>query len=236
VRAAPAVLIITDDANFARDLPARWRLEKNLPGITVMSTELMKAPAVGSVDVLIVGPVRHGRLAAVLRAVETGPQPTICVVSTLEQLNSLKADHPRLLALHQHEAWLDTVVMLASECLRRVDLAARLRKAEHAAVANARHAALGRYMLEARHDFNNSLTSVLGNAELLLLNEAEAETGAEAAVPALWREQLNTIQEMALHMHVIMQRFASLAMQTPGSEKESQDETQLPSHASFAAL
>lgn len=230
--AAPAVLIITDDANFARDLPARWRLEKNLPGITVMSTELMKAPAEGSVDVVIVGPIRHGRLAAVLRAVETGPHPTICVVTTLAQLNSLKAGHPRLLVLHQHEAWLDTVVMLTGECLRRLDLAARLRRAEQATVANARHAALGRYMLEARHDFNNSLTSVLGNAELLLLSEAEAD----AAVPAVWREQLNTIQEMALHMHVVMQRFASLAMEAPGSEKMSQDETELPSHASFVAL
>jgi signal transduction histidine kinase len=234
VRAASAVLIITDDANFARDLPTRWRMEKILPGITVMSTELMKAPTEGSVDVVIVGPVRHGRLAAVLRAVETGTHPTMCVVSTPAELNSLKADHPRLLVLHQHEAWLDTVVMFAGECLRRVDLAARLRKAEQAAVANARHAALGRYMLEARHDFNNSLTSVLGNAELLLLDEAEA--GAPPAVPTAWREQLHTIQEMALHMHVVMQRFASLAMETPGSEKESQDETQLPSHVSFAAL
>ncbi|HEX7288364.1 MAG TPA: hypothetical protein VF532_19425 [Candidatus Angelobacter sp.] len=228
--AAPAILIITDDANFARDLPARWRLEKTLPAITVMSTELMKEPAEGSVDLVIVGPVRHGRLVAVLRAVETGPHATICVVSTPAQLKSLKADHPRLLVLRQHEAWLDTVVMLTSECLRRLDLAARLRKAEQAAAANARHAALGRYMLEARHDFNNSLTSVLGNAELLLLDETEAP------VPAGWREQLHTIQEMALHIHVVMQRFTSLAMEARGNEKESQDETPLSSHASFAAL
>lgn len=230
MNATPAVLIITDDAAFARDLLARWQMERNLPGLTVMSTELMKAQAEGSVDVVVVGPVRDGRLPAVLRAVETQAHPTICVVSTPAQLSSLKADHPRLLALCRHEGWLDSVVLLTSECLRRADLTARLRKAEQGALAHARHAALGRYMLEARHDFNNSLTSVLGNAELLLLDNAEAE------VPLAWREQLKTIHEMALHMHVVMQRFASLAMETPGSEKESQDETQLPSHVSFAAL
>ena len=39
-----------------------------------------------------------------------------------------------------------------------------------------REAALGRYMLEVRHAFNNALTSVLGNSELLLL-----ESGALSA-------------------------------------------------------
>ncbi len=222
-----AVLIVADDANFARDLLARWQLERNLPGLTVMSTDLMKAPAEGSFDLAVIGPVRQGRLGAVLRAVDTGANPVICVAESAAQLHTLKSEHPRLLAVRPHEAWLDTVMLLAAECLKRVDFSARLRKAEQAALSNARHAALGRYMLETRHDFNNSLTSVLGNAELLLLDEA--------GLPGTRREQLITIHEMALHMHAVMQRFSSIAMEMPASEKESQDETLRPSHLSFTA-
>ncbi|HET7871156.1 MAG TPA: hypothetical protein VFL42_01515 [Terriglobales bacterium] len=222
----PAILIVTDDAEFARDLLARWQLEKNPPGLTVMSTELLKATAESAVDVVIVGPVHHGRLSAVLRSLDTQTRPMICVASSPTELRFLKAAHPRLLVFCRHQAWLDTVVMLTGECLRRADLTARLRKAEQAALANSRNAALGRYMLETRHDFNNSLTSVLGNAELLLMEES---------VRGAIREQLTTIQEMALHMHVVLQRFASLAMEAPGSEKESQAETEYTSQVSFAA-
>lgn len=221
-----AVLIVADDADFARDLRARWQLERNPPGLTVMSTEVMKAPAEARIDLAIVGPVRQGRFAAVLRALEPGRHPVICLAETAGQLHGLKAEHPRVLPLRRHEAWLDTVILLAAECLTRIDFAARLRKAEQSASANVRHAALGRYMLETRHDFNNSLTSVLGNAELLLMEEA--------GMPGQRREQLTTIHEMALHMHAIMQRFASIASEAPISEKESQDETPRSSHASFA--
>lgn len=222
----PDVLIITDEAEFARDLLARWQLEKIQLGLTVMSTELLKQPTESAVDVVIVGPVRHGRLPGVLRSLESKGRPIICVVSSAAQLSVLKADHPRVLAFCRHEGWLDTVVLLTGECLRRADLTARLRKAEHAALANSRHAALGRYILEARHDFNNSLTSVLGNAELMLMEEG--------VITNSMREQLDTIHQMALHMHVVMQRFASLAMEMPGNEKESHHETELASQPSFA--
>lgn len=221
-----AVLIVADDAAFARDLLARWQLERNLPGLTVMSTELMKIPADGSLDLAIVGPVRQGRLAAVLKALEAGNHPVICLAETTGQLHNLKSEHPRLLVVRPHEAWLDTVILLATECLKRADFSARLRKAEQAALTHARHAALGRYMLETRHDFNNSLTSVLGNAELLLMEEA--------SLPGLSRDQLATIHEMALHMHAVMQRFSLIAAEAATNEKASQAETSAPSHISLA--
>ena len=221
-----SVLIVADDPDFSRDLLARWQLERNPPGLTAMSTEKMKLPAETRLDLAIVGRVRQGRLAAVLRALEADRHPVICVAETAAQLHRLKAEHPRVLALRRHDAWLDTVILLAAQCLRRADFTERLRKAEHTALINARHAALGRYMLESRHDFNNSLTSVLGNAELLLMDEA--------GMPGLGREQLTAIHEMALHMHAIMQRFSLIASEVRINEKESQDETPRPSHASFA--
>jgi signal transduction histidine kinase len=53
-----------------------------------------------------------------------------------------------------------------------------------------------------RHNINNALTSVLGNAELVLLN-TESFSGET-------RDQLETIRHTALRLHEIMQRFWSL--------------------------
>jgi hypothetical protein len=57
-------------------------------------------------------------------------------------------------------------------------------------------------MLEMRHNMNNALTSVLGNSDLLLL-----EPGS---LSAQTRAQMETIRNMTLRIHEIMQRFSSL--------------------------
>jgi signal transduction histidine kinase len=216
------VLIISDDAAFARDLLARWQVERTVPGFTMMSTELFTGAAAGHFDLAIVGPVRSGRLATILKSMETAVQPVICVLETASQAHSTKAEFPRVQALQQHEGWIDSLLLLAVECLKRVDLTARVRKAERAAALNSRNAALGRYMLESRHTFNNLLTSVLGNSELLLMDAQ--------ALPEIARDQIETVHKMALHMHEIMQRFSSIALEMQVSEKASQDETPRLSH------
>lgn len=212
------VLIISDDAAFTRDLLARWQRERVVPGFTVMSTELFNGAASGRFDVAVVGPARNGRLSAILRSLEAGNHPAICVVESSAQLQKVKAEYPRLLALQQHEQWVESLLMLATECLKRVDLTARVRKAEQAATMHARNARLGRYMLDNRHIFNNLLTSVLGNSELLLMSDQAFSASA--------REQIETVHTMALHMHEIMQRFSSIAVEMQVTEKESHNETE----------
>jgi len=170
----------------------------------------------------VIGPVRNGRLASILKSLETGAHPVICVLQSATHVQAIRADHPRLLAIQQHEGWLDNLLLLAAECLKRVDLTARVRKAEQAATINSRNAALGRYMLDNRHSFNNLLTTVLGNSELLLMEGVE--------LPAIARDQVETIHSMALSMHEIMQRFSSIAIEMQVAEKQSQDETQGLSH------
>jgi signal transduction histidine kinase len=216
------VLIIADDAAFPRDVLGRWQTERIVPGFTVMSTELFHGAAVGEFDVAIIGPVRAGRLASILKSMDTGSHPVICVLPTASQLQSVRMEHPRPLLVQQHEGWLDTLVLVVSECLKRVDMVVRVRKAEQAAAMNARNAALGRYMLDNRHGFNNLLTTMLGNSELLLM---EGNNLAETA-----RDQVETIHKMALHMHEIMQRFSSIAVEMQVAEKQSQDETEKLSH------
>ena len=159
-----------------------------------------------------------------LKLVDTGDRTVICILQDAREMRALKAERPRLLALGRHEGWVEATVLLTVECLKRVDLMARLRRTEQAALSTAHGAALGRYMVDIRHDLNNSLTSVLGNAELLLLDGQQ--------LPESARDQLQTIQEMALHMHQIMQRFSSAEI--AAIEKVSQAETERPSHAAAA--
>jgi len=219
-----AVLIITDDAAFARDLVGRWQLERTVPGFTVAGTELFPGAAAGKCDLAIVGPVRRGSLDPVLKAIDGDLRPVICVPESASQSQAIKNEYHRVLVVQQHEMWLDSVLLLATECLRRVELTERLHKAEKSAQGSHRTATLGRYMLDNRHDFSNLLTSVLGNAELLLDDSQ--------LLPEVARDQIQTIHTTALHMHEIMQRFSSLAMEMRIPEKESQDETRRPSHRS----
>jgi len=220
------VVLIADDDGFARDLMTPWKMERGLPAITARSTDELTGTAEDDFDLAIVGPVRHKRLGSVLKLVDSGDRTVICILENAREVKALKAERPRLLAIHQHQGWVDAALLLAAECLKRLDLMARLRRAEQAALAGSRGAALGRYMMESRHDINNSLTSVLGNAELLLLDAD--------ALPEPARDQLQTIHEMALHMHQVMQRFSSSEMRAV--EKTSQDEMDKPSHAGIAAL
>ncbi len=226
LRESHLVVIITDDANFARDLIGRWQMERTVPRLTAISSELAFAAAEGSFDLAVIGPVRNPVLSSLLNELEENAAPVICLLETAAQVQRARVEHPRALILQRQENWLDLLVLFARECLKRVDLTARLRAAEHAVASDSRHAALGRFILDSRHDFNNALTSVLGNAELLLMDETPGRDQV--------REQLQTIHEMGLHLHSIMQRFSSLALEMR-SQNSSQCETEHPSQMTMTA-
>jgi signal transduction histidine kinase len=121
-----------------------------------------------------------------------------------------------VMSVRKHDDWLDAAETLGSEVLHRVDATSRARRAEMCADTISNQAALGKYMLDARHGFNNALTSVLGNAELLLLDTDE--------LSERMREQIDTIHNMALRLHEMMQRFSSLEAEMYFAERESQQE------------
>ena len=75
-----------------------------------------------------------------------------------------------------------------------------------------RQAALGRYLLEIRNALNNSLTSVLGNSELLLSEPEDLSPAAGL--------QIETIRNMAVRMHEMLQRFTSLEKELKLIEKQ----------------
>lgn len=211
------VLIIADDAEFPRSIMGRWQAERKVPAFTLVGSELWKGAQTAPYDLALVGGIRNGRLAIVLDSLDMSHSPTIYVPADSQSATAVRNGHPKLLVLPQHDGWLDALILLSIEALRHAEASARARRAEDAASKDRRDATLGRYMLEQRHGMNNALTSVLGNAELLLL-----EPGALSAEV---RDQVETMHTMALRMHEIMQRFSSLETEMNFAEKESHRET-----------
>jgi len=116
------------------------------------------------------------------------------------------------------EDWAQTLLLVAGESLRRAEAMRLARQAEQTASKNELHATLGRYMMDMKHSVNNALTSMLGNAELLLLEPGQLSSQSLA--------QIKTIHSMALRINEIMQRFSSLASEMREAENASQAETE----------
>jgi signal transduction histidine kinase len=217
------VLIVSDDTEFARAVVARWQAERHVPEITVLTSDVWNRGVSTGSSLVILGPVRDGDAKPFLAALNSRSSVAVVFVAAEErEALAVRADHPSVLAITRQDGWANTLVLLASEALRRIDAVSRAHRAEHAASECQGQALLGRYMQEMRPSISNALTSVLGNADLLLLDSGY--------VAAESREQLQTIHSMALRLHEIMQRFSSLSSELRIAEKESQGETPVASH------
>jgi signal transduction histidine kinase len=217
-----SVLIVSDDTEFARSIAACWQAERYVPEITLATSDVWQPASNSGYDLVIVGPVRDGKKSSILKDVSASPGTAAVYVAGEERdIPSLRTEYPHLPVVQRQDGWVRTLIVVSIEALRRVEAADRARRAEHRALACERHATLGRYMLEMRPSVNNALTSVLGNADLLL--GEPGQTSAET------REQIRTIHTMALRLNEIMQRFSSLASEMQAGEKLSQAETETAS-------
>src|SRR5438105_11635194 len=167
-----------------------------------MSGDLCHGFDPATFEMAVVGAVRSSVLSPVLLTLNPAVKPVLFISETAQAAQAVRNEQPRALVLPRHEGWLDALVLIASEVLRRNQAMLRAKKNEQANAALQAQATLGRYMLEMRHSLNNALTSVLGNSELMLL-----EPGS---LSAQLRDQVDTIRNMALRMHEIIQRFSSL--------------------------
>lgn len=198
----PTVLIISDEVDFSRRITARWQMERTPPAFTILSGELWPHFAVDGFDVAIVGELRRELLSVVLEPLHSTGQPIFCVCQDGPTAELVHERWPRTSILRRSEQWLEILVLAASEAVHRSRAESRARAAEFSCAVLERQATLGRYMVEMRHNLNNALTSVLGNSDLLLL-----EPGS---LSAQTRAQIETIRNMTLRIHEIMQRFSSL--------------------------
>ena len=215
---ATSVLILTDDRDFARLLTACWQMERHLPGMSVLTSELWTNGGSVSPDLLVIGPLKEARLADVLGKSAPGTAIILCAPSDAHEFGLLRKRYPRLLHVPLREDWTQVVLLIAGESLRRTEAQRRAKQADQRAAQNANDAVLGRYMIDMKHSMNNAMTSLLGNAELLLLEPGELSAQSLG--------QLKTIHTMALRINEIMQRFSSLASEMKEVETPSQAETE----------
>ena len=211
------LLILTDEPEFARLLTACWQAERQAPTITVLSSALWKDHEASPRDLVVVGPVLEGRLPQVLRSLEPAAAAILCARPESREFAQLRSRYPRLVHIPLREDWAQTLLLVAGESLRRAEAQRIAKQAERRAAKNELHATLGKYMLDLKHSVNNALTSMLGNAELLLLEPGQLSSQSLA--------QIKTIHSMALRINEIMQRFSSLASEMRDAETTSQAET-----------
>jgi signal transduction histidine kinase len=213
-----SVLILSDEPEFARLLTACWQAERQAPRITVLSSELWNDHDATPPDLVVVGPVQDGKLVGVLRSLEPAAAVILCVPADSRELGQLRARHPGLVHIPLREDWAQTLLIVAGESLRRAEALRLAKQAERRAAKNENHAVLGRYIMDMKHSMNNALTSMLGNAELLLLEPGQLSSQSLA--------QIKTMHSMALRINEIMQRFSSLASEMRDAENASQAETE----------
>jgi signal transduction histidine kinase len=198
----PAMLIISDDPEFSRAITTRWQAERSLPSFTLVSGGISLAFDPENFHAAIVGNVRQESLSVVMEAMDAVGKRVLFVSGDPTLLGMVRERWPATVVIKQHDNWLDTLMLVAAEALYRAFAEDCSRRTEQSKALLEHHAMLGRYMLEMRHNLNNALTSVLGNSELLLLEPGALSANARA--------QIETIRNMSLRMHEVLQRFSSL--------------------------
>jgi signal transduction histidine kinase len=184
----------------------------------VLNSDLWREQQTESVDLVVIGPIREGRLSSLLRSIDPAAAVIHCSAADAREYSQLRRNYPRLVHVPLREDWAQTLLLVAGESLRKAEALKRARCAERIGTKNENDATLGRYMLEMNHSVNNALTSMLGNAELLLLEPGQLSSQSLA--------QIKTIHSMAMRINEIMQRFSSLASEMRGAETASQHETE----------
>jgi hypothetical protein len=112
------VLIISDEAGFARDVVNRWSMERHVPPFEVVNSTVWMASR-AEFDLGIVGP-QAAENPELLKALDATGAALICMAADAAAAHRLQ-QVSRALVLRQDEDWLDTLVMLAGEVLRRLE-------------------------------------------------------------------------------------------------------------------
>lgn len=210
------VLIVADHAEFSRKISGCWQSERVVPTFTALGSALVHDVDRDGFEVAIVGGLRPEAMSSVLRALDSFGKPVILLCETGAAAEQYRREFARLLVLRQGEGWPEVLVLLANEVLRRTEAVNRAQRAEQVNALLRCHATLGQYVIDMRHTMNNALTSVLGNAELMLLEPGAFSAGV--------RSQIDTIRNMALRLHEILQRFSSLEKEMMFVEKQAAKE------------
>ena len=204
----PNVLIISDEASFAAAVTSRWMAERNVPSFAIVGTDRMGEIRRGKFSLAVAGRVNPQALSAVIEALEASKRPAILVSNATGRTPRARG----IVVLPETADWSETLFALSRHIIDGQRAMNELEELQEMHSQLEQHASLGRYMLEVRHNLNNALTSVLGNSDLILLDQAELS-------PAV-RVQVETIRNMGMRMNEIMHRFSSLQKEMQLVEQE----------------
>lgn len=208
------ILVVSDDFEFVRTLASRWRMEKDSPAITAVSTEASREMDSSKYEMIVFG-LCEGAAPPQTPAFRT--EAVICAVGNEESLEAARQAHSNWLLIPDCPGWTAILFSLANEVLRRRAAESRVREAELSTLSQRRFGMLGKSLQDARPGMVNALTSLLGNADLMLLSEEP--------LPDRCREQVQTIHNMALRLNEIVQRLSSIENEMELAERKSHVET-----------
>ena len=189
----PTILIISQQPEFVRTISSRWRQERKAPAL------LFNDIQPGRFDLAIVG------LDPISESLRRTGAPIIHV-------SQVKTTSAGVISITEFDGWPDLVIAVAKQILEYQAVAFELAHLSETKSQLEGEAALGRYVLEMRHNLNNAITSILGNSELMLM---DAEN-----IPPSVRLQVETIRNMGMRMNEILQRFTSLQKEMQLAEQQ----------------
>lgn len=226
----PTVLILANDPAFARDITAHWphgpAPHSDLPEFVVLDEGFSRGLQGGHYDLAIADASsidkfdkKSDRGKALSRpplnrdlrqALITAGRPAIVIHS--DPSRDIYNIHGAIVDLRRESGiWPAVAGLVGREILRRLQADARSREAEKTCATAQAEATLGRYMVEMRTNVNNALTTILGNAELMM---------HQAGLPADVQSQADAIRNMALRLHEIFQRFSSIEKELSVASRE----------------
>jgi signal transduction histidine kinase len=192
----PTIVIVSDVPEFSAVATRRWLAERSVPSFVLADSNSLAGVSEGGFDLAVIGGVSAEAFTYVLDALKATGKPLIHV----SKLNGYAPHGP--ITVPEAPGWPDLLVTIAEQIFERQRANEELAKTLETLAKIEQQAALGRYMLDARHNLNNALTSILGNSDLILLDAS--------VLPTPQRSQVETIRNMAMRLNEIMQRFSSL--------------------------
>jgi signal transduction histidine kinase len=199
------VLIVSDEVEFTDAIRSHWQAAGNMPAL-VGKTSSECGPR-ENFDLAIAGGLQEP--ATILETLRGTGKPVIHV----SRLNGGTPKLAGVISLPEIPGWTELLAVVVHEVLERERTAAELSRVLEANSQLQHQASLGCYMIEARHNLNNALTSILGNCDLILLDDEQ--------LPGTVKGQVETIRNMSMRLNEIMQRFSSLQKEMQLTEQQS---------------
>jgi len=208
----PIVLILSSDPAFSRQLTENWPAGAEMPEFVLLEKDLCRELDRDAYDLAIADGHSAASRDGLKQSLAAAGRPAI-MIGAGDFADSHRIHGPILELPREPKLWAVTAGLMGREILRRSRAESRTRASEEARAEVEAEATLGRYMVEMRNNVNNAITSVLGNAELLLL---------EPGLPALVQAQADTIRNMALRLNEVFQRFSSIEKELNVAAREAE--------------